>query len=124
METQGHVLPKYIAGRMVKTVAKHIDRVLDDAMTQLCNGCQINHSSQHQHDCLVIEDKGRRVCFALNKALDMVDWGFIKEDFLEELTDSQARCLCSCFDDSMWWRELCKTDLRDMLYDLLVPDEE
>ena len=122
METQGHVFPKAIADLMVKTVAKQVDLALDAAMRQLCNGCQINHPSKHQHMCLT-QDKGMRVCFALNEALDMIDWGYIKEDFFEELTDSKALYLCPCFGDSMWRRELCKSDLRDMLYDILVIDE-
>ena len=91
---------------MVKTVVKHVNGALDCAMQLLCNGCEINHPSQNQHSCLMIEDRETRVCLALNEALHMVDWEDIKEDFFEELTTSQLLRCCPCFEDNEWWKDL------------------
>ena len=124
METQGHVIPKSIAELMVKIVAKEVDRVLDTAMTQLCNGCQIDHPSQHQHDCIMIEDRESRVFYGLRQALKMLNWNEVKQDFFHRVSMSQLLRCGSCFDDVNWWRNLWKeATWEELLIDCLLAEE-
>ena len=106
---------------VVKTVADHVDKFLDEAIHQLCQGCQIDHPSQRRHDCLMIEDKEERIYWALTTALKMLDWQKVKEDFFSRLTTSQILRCCPCFDDSTWWANLWKNEKwEDMLIDCLL----
>ena len=109
---------------MVKTVAAHVNQVLDAAMRARCNGCKIDHPSQMQHDCVMIEDKATRVFLALNEALEMLDWKDVQEDFFDELSVSQLLRCCPCFEATTWWSDLFRRDLRDDLISCVLGVEE
>ena len=111
--------------KVVEAVAKHVNRVLDDAMHVLCNGCQVNHPSQHQHPCIMIEDRDSRVYYGLTQALKMLNWDQVKKDFFSQLTIAENLRCCSCFDDTNWWRNLWKeVSWEELLIDCLLAEEE
>ena len=115
----------HIQVQMVKTVAEHVDRILDTAIQAVCNGCQVDHPSQHQHDCIMIEDRESRVFYGLRPALKMLNWNEVKQDFFHRVSMSQLLRCGSCFDNVNWWRNLWKeATWEELLIDCLLAEEK
>ena len=53
----------------------------------------LNQASQKQHQCLMLEDREAWIYFCLDKALDLINWIKIGNDFYRRLTlDPIIRC--------------------------------
>ena len=95
--------------QLVKTTARHVRCFLDQAMDSECNGCLVNHPSQLQHECLMLDGEDH-IRFCLDRALLLVDWENVKNDFVQSYPQSNFR-------DKNWFQTLWADDI---WYDQLV----
>ena len=72
--------------QLVSIIASEIKPLLHQAMTECCCGCQHQHPSQKQHQCIMLEDREAWIYFCLDRALDLLNWKKIGNDFRRRLT--------------------------------------
>ena len=79
--------------QLVSIIAIEIKPLLRQAMKECCDGCRHHHASQKQHQCLMLEDREAWIYFCLDKALDLINWIKIGNDFYRRLIlDPIIRC--------------------------------
>ena len=66
--------------QLAQTTARHVHRLLDQAIEFKCDGCSVDHPSQLQHECLMLSGEAH-IRFCVDQALLLVDWGKVKTDF-------------------------------------------
>ena len=103
--------------QLIRATARQVKHWLASAMTQECNGCFHDHPSQVQHECVMLEDEDR-IRFCLNKALDLVDWKKVSDDWWQHLSFVQTMGCPRRFEDLNWLRELW--NYQDMNESLVV----
>ena len=100
---------------------RQVKQWLPLAIRKACNGCQIDHPSQLQHQCVMLEDDEERVRFCLDKALDMVDWKAVRTDMLQHMRTALILVHPCCYDDEEWLRNVwCDEEKKDVLVTLLT----
>ena len=101
--------------------ARQVKKCLSIAMKEECNGCQIQHGSQLQHQCVMLEDEEERVRFCLDKALEIVEWKFVKFEMFGHMRPSLVLRLPGCYDDEKWLRDVWRNEPeREMLVNILT----
>ena len=84
--------------QLVRLAARHVHYFLDHAMNFECNGCSVDHPSQLQHECLMLDGEDR-IRFCLDQALLLVDWGQVKHEF-------EKSCPRVCSHGKEWFQTL------------------
>ena len=75
----------YPVNQMKKTLARHIGRGVPDLSKLRCFGCEIDHPSQRQHDCLLPDDILIDMYF--DEAVEKVNSTAVIRDWLTLLLD-------------------------------------
>ena len=98
--------------QLVSATAREVESWLNPAMHELCNGCYFDHPSQIQHECLMLEGE-ERIRFCIYKALDMLDWKKVSQDWWQHLSVAhQIACPRHCGDID-WLRHVWRdTDMK------------
>ena len=79
--------------QLVSIIAREIKPILQQAMKECCVGCLHDHGSQKRHQCIMLEDREAWIYFCLDKALDLISWRKIANDFHQRLgLDPIIRC--------------------------------
>ena len=90
--------------QLVQAMPRIVRGILNDAMVKECNGSLVNHPSQIHHECLMLSGEDR-IRFSLARALLLVDWLGVKQEFWNHITldpmDWPSR-----FWDDQWVRNL------------------
>ena len=66
--------------QLAQTTARHVHRLLDQAIEFKCDGCSVDHPSQLKHECLMLSGEAH-IRFCLDQALLLVDWGKVENRF-------------------------------------------
>ena len=97
---------KIIEGKLLKCYAEEVSTIISMLVLENCEGCRIDHLSQGQHDCLMIDT-----------ALEKVSEAKVVETFVNSLQDLKPSIYglellkYTCQD----WRKLCCTKNRGIL---------
>ena len=91
--------------QLVKTVARQVRKCLDETVKAQCSGCLVNHPSQHQHECIMLEGEDK-IRFGLEFALTLVDWVRVRQDFWHHLSIKHMLKLPNCYNDVNWLQNL------------------
>ena len=75
----------YPVNQMKKTLARHIGRGVADLSKLRCYGCEIDHPSQRQHDCLLPDDI--LIDMHFDEAVEKVNSTAVIRDWLTLLLD-------------------------------------
>ena len=81
---------KIIEERLIKCYAEEIVPVINQLVVENCNGCIIDHPSQRQHPCLMMESDERLFLY-FDEALSKVSEACIMERFMNSLGDIRPR---------------------------------
>lgn len=71
--------------QLVRAYAKHIEPLVKPVMKKLCHGCQVDHPSQHQHDCLMMEEE-EKIRYCLDDCLKLINEREVMDTFTEAMT--------------------------------------
>ena len=77
---------KLIEERLLKSYASEIASIITSLVVKNCNGCIIDHLSQRQHPCLMMETD-ERLCLYFDQAIDLVCEATVAEHFVNNLQD-------------------------------------
>ena len=113
-----------IEEKLLKCYAEETASRVMVLVMEYCNGCLIDHPSQRQHDCLMIE-VDERMCLYFDEAVNSVSEATIVQNFMNSLQDMKPtvngleRLKYTCQD---WRKKLCsrerkklKTKTRELL---------
>ena len=113
-----------IEEKLLKCYAEETASRVMVLVTEYCNGCLIDHPSQRQHDCLMME-VDERMCLYFDEAVNSVSEATIVQNFMNSLQDMKPTVnglellKYTCQD---WRKELCsrerkklKTKTRELL---------
>ena len=81
---------KIIEERLIKCYAEEIVPVINQLVVENCNGCILDHPSQRQHPCLMMESD-ERLSLYFDGALSKVSEACIMERFMNSLSDIRPR---------------------------------
>ena len=81
---------KIIEERLIKCYAEEIASVINQLVVENCNGCIIDHPSQRQHPCLMMESD-ERLSMYLDDALSKISESRVMENFMNSLNDIKPR---------------------------------
>ena len=81
---------KIIEERLIKCYAEQIASVINQLVVENCNGCIIDHPSQRQHSCLMMESD-ERLSMYFDDALLKVSEAKVMENFMNSLSDIKPR---------------------------------
>ena len=81
---------KIIEERLIKCYAEEIVPVINQLVVENCNSCIIDHPSQRQHPCLMMESD-ERLSLYFDEALSKVSEACIMERFMNSLSDIRPR---------------------------------
>lgn len=81
-----HHRQKRIEKKLLKSYAEEIASNISRLVTENCNGCLIDHPSQRQHDCLMME-RDEQLCLYYDRALEKVSEANVMKAFTESLND-------------------------------------
>ena len=113
-----------IEEKLLKCYAEETASRVMVLVTEYCNGCLIDHPSQRQHDCLMME-VDERMCLYFDEAMNSVSEATIVQNFMNSLQDMKPtvnglellKYTCQA-----WRKELCsrerkklKTKTRELL---------
>ena len=90
--------------KLVEATARHARYVLGEAVDMECNGCLVDHPSQLQHECVMLSGEDR-IRFCLDRALLLLDWIEVKQEFWNNVTLDPS-CCHECFHDVEWYKTL------------------
>ena len=82
--------PKIIEERQIKCYAEEIVSVINQLVVENCNGCIIDHPSQRQHPCLMMESD-ERLSMYFDDALSKISEARVMENFMNSLNDMKPR---------------------------------
>ena len=100
--------------QLVRAMVLAVRDVVNEAMTMECSGCFVNHPSQIEHQCLMLGGE-ERLRFCLDRALLMLDWIKVKEEFWKQQTQDVFEWPSRFWDvewfqhfwsDESWWEQL------------------
>ena len=80
---------KLIEERLIKC-AEEIASVINQLVVENCNGCIIDHPSQRQHPCLMMESD-ERLSMYFDDALSKISEARVMENFMNSLNDIKPR---------------------------------
>ena len=81
---------KIIEERLIKCYAEEIASVINQLVVENCNGCIIDHPSQRQHPCLMMESD-ERLSMYFDDALSKISEARVMENFMNSLNDIKPR---------------------------------
>ena len=81
---------KIIEERLIKCYAEEIASVINQLVVENCNGCIIDHPSQRQHPCLMME-RDERLSMYFDDALSKISETRVMENFMNSLNDLKPR---------------------------------
>ena len=81
---------KVIEERLIKCYAEEIVSVINQLVVENRNGCIIDHPSQRQHPCLMMESD-ERLSMYFDDALSKISEARIMENFMNSLGDIKPR---------------------------------
>ena len=81
---------KRIEQKLLKSYAKEIASAISQLVVENCNGCIIDHPSQTQHECLMME-RDEQLCMYFDDALSKISEAKVMEAFTESLNDIKPR---------------------------------
>lgn len=111
--------------QLIKATARQVDKHLEKAIKKLCPGCYDRHSTLNQHDCAMIEDPEDRIRYGLNKALEMVDWRRVSDDWWSHLSVIHILRCPRQHDDLKWLSNLWNEhDMKEKLIAALMRGEK
>ena len=105
---------KIIEERLIKCYAEEIASVINQLVVENCNGCIIDHPSQRQHPCLMMESD-ERLSMYFDDALSKISEARVMENFMNSLTDIKPRVnglellKYTCYD----WRSVFCANVRE-----------
>ena len=105
---------KMIEERLIKCYAEEIASVINQLVVENCNGCIIDHPSQRQHPCLMMESD-ERLSLYFDDALSWASEAKVMENFMNSLNDIKPRVnglellKYTCYD---WRTEFCSNERR------------
>ena len=77
---------KLIEDKLLKCYAEEIAIVISKLVNKNCNGCFIQHPSQRQHDCLMME-ADEKLWIYFDDALENISQANVMKNFIELLKD-------------------------------------
>ena len=81
---------KIIEEKLIKCYAEEIASVIAKLVVENCSGCIMDHTSQRQHPCLMMEsDEKLSMCF--DDALSKICEARVIENFMNNLNDVKPR---------------------------------
>ena len=107
---------KIIEERLIKCYAEEIASVIKQLVVENCNGCIIDHPSQRQHPCLMMESD-ERLSMYFDDALSKISEARVMENFMNSLNDLKPRVnglellKYTCYD----WRSVFYANERRLL---------
>ena len=81
---------KIIEERLIKCYAAEIASVINQLVVENCNGCIIDHPSQRQHPCLMMESD-ERLSMYFDDTLSKISEARVMENFMNSLNDIKPR---------------------------------
>ena len=105
---------KIIQEKLIKCYAEEIASVINQLVVENCNGCIIDHPSQRQHPCLMMESD-ERLSLYFDDALSKVSEASVMENFMNSLNDIKPRVnglellKYTCYD---WRTVFCSNERR------------
>ena len=81
---------KIIEERLIKCYAEEIASVINQLVVENCNGCIIDHPSQREHPCLMMESD-ERLSMYFDDALLKISEARVMESFMNGLSDIKPR---------------------------------
>ena len=81
---------KIIEEKLIKCYAEEIASVINQLVVENCNGCIIDHPSQRQHPCLMMESD-ERLSMYFDDALSKISEARVMENFMNSLNDIKPR---------------------------------
>ena len=105
---------KIIEERLIKCYAEEIASAINQLVVENCNGCIIDHPSQRQHPCLMMESD-ERLSMYFDDALLKISEAKVMENFMNSLSDIKPRVnglellKYTCYD---WRSVLCANERR------------
>ena len=81
---------KVIQEKLIKCYAEEIASGINQLVADNCNGCIIDHPSQRQHSCLMMESD-ERLSLYFDDALSKVSEASVMENFMNSLGDIRPR---------------------------------
>ena len=75
-----------IEGKLLKCYAEEVSTIISMLVLENCEGCRIDHPSQRQHDCLMMEDE-QKMWLYFDTALEKVSEAKVVETFVNSLQD-------------------------------------
>ena len=105
---------KIIEERLIKCYAEEIASVINQLVVENCNGCIIDHPSQIQHPCLMMESD-ERLSMYFDDALSKISEARVMENFMNSLNDIKPRVnglellKYTCYD---WRTVFCSNERR------------
>ena len=95
--------------QLVSAVARQLQPYLDHALRAQCNGCLVDHPSQYQHECIMLEGEDG-IRYGLELALTLIDWNAVKHDFWQHVSINHMINLPKCYNDVNWLQKLYQYD--------------
>ena len=77
---------RMIEDKLLNCYASEIASIVTTFVVQSCNGCIIDHPSQRQHSCLMMEPD-EKMWLYFDDAMDSVCEGTVAENFMNSLHD-------------------------------------
>ena len=105
---------KVIQEKLIKCYAEEVASGISQLVVDNCNGCIIDHPSQRQHSCLMIESD-ERLSLYFDDALSKVSEASVMENFMNSLSDIRPRVnglellKYTCYD---WRTVFCSNERR------------
>ena len=81
---------KIIEERLIKCYAEEIASVINQLVVDNCNGCIIDHPSQRQHPCLMMESD-ERLSMYFDDASSKISEARVMENFMNSLNHIKPR---------------------------------
>ena len=81
---------KIIEEKLIKCYAEEIVSVIAKLVVENCSGCIIDHPSQRQHPCLMMESD-EKLSMYFDDALSKISEARVMENFMNNLNDIKPR---------------------------------
>ena len=77
---------RLIEEKLLKCYAEEVSAIISMMVLENCEGCRVDHPSQRQHDCLMMEDD-QKMWLYFDSALEKVPEAKVVETFMNSLRD-------------------------------------
>ena len=77
---------RLIEEKLLKCYAEEVAAIISMMVLKNCEGCRVDHPSQRQHDCLMMEDD-QKIWLYFDSALEKVLEAKVLETFMNSLRD-------------------------------------